>query len=406
LLLQKGAVFNEMIESYDGATGRLTRRLTVAGEYNHAPTYHYNTAFTQDSRHLVFTTARAGKSAIVSANLETGDIRVLAVADGIGAYYCGTNWGPYSAGSLGGGFCGNHICLAPASNWIVAVIGKRFMAVHHDTLEERVLIDDIGKEYVYGGPGCTSDGKAGVVTYAPEHPDVVAGRWPIKRDYWQALIEEYGGRPTVFVQADIESGEVQEVFREERAGCNHVQPNPVNPDIWLIDRDWPTTEEKRNIARVWVLNVRTKELTEIRPLNEYRFATHSTWNRTGERIYYHGPAKEGGQFVGVADISGRVLWEKVFRGGSVGHVSAHTQHEAILTDGLCSTNLISVMYYEEADAAGAPRIEILGSHNTDWQCMHWQYTHPHCQMSPDGKWVYYNRGSRGRSDVYVVKVAD
>lgn len=409
MLLEKGAVFNEMTETYDKVSGRLVRRLTVAGEYNHTPTYHFNTAFTQDSRHLVFTMARGGRSAIVSADVESGDIRVLAVTDGIGVYYCGANWGPYVPGSLGGGFCGNHTCLAPASNWIVAVVGKRFMAVHHDTLEEKVLIDDIGPGHVFGGPGCTGDGKYAVVTIAPEHPDVVAGTWPIRRRYMEALMEAYGGRPTVYVRAHIETGEVEEVFREERAGSNHVQPNPFNPDLWLIDRDWPeyadeTNPHRRSLTRAWVLNIRTKELTEIQPRNEWHIATHSTWNRTGERIYYHGRAKEGGQFLGVADASGAVIWETVIPGAVYGHVGTHTQAEAILTDGLFSQNLISAVYYEESGRSGPPRIEVIGSHDTDWDGMLWQYSHPHCQMSPDGKWICFNRAEKGRSDVYVIRV--
>ena len=412
MLLEKGAVLNEMTESYDRVSGRLVRRLTLVGEYNHTPTYHHGTAFTEDSRNLVFTMARGGRSAIVSADLQTGDIRVLAVTDGIGVYYCGTNWGPFVPGSLGGGFCGNHTCLAPASNWIVAVVGKRLMAVHHDTLEERVLIDDIGPGYVYGGPGCTGDGKYAVVTYAPEHPDVVAGKWPIKRRYWDALIEAYGGRPTVYVRANIETGEVDEAFREERAGSNHVQPNPFYPDLWLIDRDWPeyadyANPKRRSLTRVWVLNIRTHELTEIRPSNEYRIATHSTWNRTGERIYYHGAAKEGGQFLGVADVSGNVVWETVIKGAAFyGHVGTHAQAEAIITDGLFSENLLAAVYYEEAGAAGSPRIEVIGSHDTDWRTMLWQYGHPHPQMSPDGQWICFNRAQNGRSDVYVIKVTD
>jgi hypothetical protein len=97
-----------------------------------------------------------------------------------------------------------------------------------------------------------------------------------------------------------------------------------------------------------------------------------------------------------------VIWEHVFAAPYYGHVSVHTRADAIITDGLLTPDLITAIYYEERDAFGAPRIEVIARHGTEWGTIQGQYTHPHCHMSPDGRNVSYNRGEKGRTDVYVV----
>jgi hypothetical protein len=71
---------------------------------------------------------------------------------------------------------------------------------------------------------------------------------------------------------------------------------------------------------------------------------------------------------------------------------------------MVSENLITTLYYEEADAFGALRIEVLGRHDTQWRAMPGQFPHPHCHMSPDGKWLAYNRAQRKHSDVCVIQL--
>ncbi|MHB9025129.1 MAG: hypothetical protein ACYC7E_13310 [Armatimonadota bacterium] len=68
LLHRKGDAWNESSVALDPVTGRMVRRLTVAG-CNEKPTYHTNTAFTADDEFLVFASGRAGRSDIYTVDL-------------------------------------------------------------------------------------------------------------------------------------------------------------------------------------------------------------------------------------------------------------------------------------------------------------------------------------------------
>jgi hypothetical protein len=50
-----------------------------------------------------------------------------------------------------------------------------------------------------------------------------------------------------------------------------------------------------------------------------------------------------------------------------------------------------------------PVLNVLGAHNSG-NNTYGQHTHPHCLMSPDGKFISYNKGSQFKSDVYVLTV--
>ncbi|HSH78708.1 MAG TPA: hypothetical protein VLA19_09275, partial [Herpetosiphonaceae bacterium] len=130
---------------------------------------------------------------------------------------------------------------------------------------------------------------------------------------------------------------------------------------------------------------------------------HTNWNVRGDRVIYHGPSSRGGQYIGAIDRNGEVLWERWFPAPYYGHVSTHTRAEAIVTDGLLTPDLVTAIYYEDRDATGTPRIEVLARHATQWGSPPGQYSHPHCHMSPDGRWLSYNRSENGRCDVYLVR---
>ncbi len=58
--MKTGEKFNESNKFADQVTAKLTKKLTSRGLYNQTPTYHYNSAFTADSKYLVLATAREG----------------------------------------------------------------------------------------------------------------------------------------------------------------------------------------------------------------------------------------------------------------------------------------------------------------------------------------------------------
>ncbi len=410
ITMRPGETFNESTELVDAVTSRSTRRLTMSGAYNNTPTYHLNAAFSADSRYLVIGSARQGGSAVLRAEVETGELTVLAVTDGIGgagSLHTGGDLGPFAVGSAGGGFDGNGMALIQASGWVAACLGRSLRVYNVETLEERILIEDLGPEYRFGNPIGSIDGKKVIVTRVPAHPDLVAGLLRPTRAYRQACVEVWGGMPTTYLQVDIASGEVVEVFHETVLGSHHIQPCPADPDLWLIDRDappdfWAGGDERRS-TRAWLLNAKSKELTELAPLDEYGFQVHTNWNVRGDRVIYHGPSSRGGQYIGAIDRNGEVLWERWFPAPYYGHVSTHTRAEAIVTDGLLTPDLLTAIYYEDRDATGTPRIEVLARHATQWGSPPGQYSHPHCHMSPDGRWLSYNRSENGRCDVYLVR---
>jgi hypothetical protein len=417
--IDKGTTFNESTTFRDTATGRITRKLTSKGAFNSTPTYHYNTAFTEDSRYMVFATARNGQSAIVRAELETGELTVLAETQGFGRFGHGGHRQPFAAGPHGGGFSGTGTALMPRSGWVLATTDRHLIAVHIETLEEKVLIDDIGPEYMLRCPCGNHDGTKAYIPVGPEHPDVVAGDPMPERSFKEAIIDEFDGCPISILEIDIETGDKREIYSDPIAGCAHVQPSPCNPDLVLINRNLPPTfgyyGDMCESPRTHILNLSSGDLTPCRPQNEHQFQSHMNWNRSGDRIYYHGPAKEGHEqpvyeggelgemFIGVADTSGESLWEMNMPRYYYGHVSTHTTEEAIITDALVSDDLVTVLHYQETDKNGRPRIEVLARHETDWSAMPGQYPHPHCHMSPDGRWLSYNRAHNGRSDVFVVE---
>jgi len=380
--LRVGQCFNESSSFRDPLTGRSVRRLTSGRRWNQQPTYHLNVCFSADSRYLALATvAENGESALLRAEVATGELVVLATL-------------PAASGEA---FSGNNLSLIQASGWVAANTGPGLRLYRIKDGRERILIPPTGERGFSGHPSGSIDGKK---IFLPRR-----GR-PIQDSGVEC-------RPVTHLEIDIATGRQRELLVEERAQCNHVVPHPVHPDLLLIDRDWPPNfgsgGDRGQTSRVWVLNIRTSRLKEVRPRDTNRFQIHSNWSHRGDYIYYHGVSQDhklwtkGDNFVGVADREGRVVWEQVIPRFHYGHLGVHTRRDAMLIDGLVSDNQLALLHWQESDAAGLPRIEPLAQHDSDWSKGQWSHPHPH--MSPDGRWVSFNRGSDGRSDVCVVDLA-
>ncbi|MCC5929398.1 MAG: hypothetical protein JJU28_09155 [Cyclobacteriaceae bacterium] len=380
----KGTVFNESEMLADSVTGRALLRLTQYRDFNQTPTYHIHTGFSADSKTMVFASWNTdGESALMQGNVETGDIKVIAVVPK----------------EDHGHFNGNNICMVPATNMAAAVRGGKLYVYDLKTLEERMLLE-AGDGFGLGHPTGSTDGKTLYVTKMPRY----------RRD----IDDPYPAASSVYFAVDIESGKSKELFRDNSRN-NHTIVCPTNPDLLLIDRDLPPRfghgGDHGKTTRVWLLNIKTKELTEIRPLNPNRFQIHSNWSPDGKYVYYHGRSEhhtfpEGfsgrPHYIGVADQGGKVLWEQIFPNFSYGHISSHTTRNTIITDGLFFNNMISEIFWENINSQGIPDIHILGAHNSGSHTFG-QHAHPHCIMSPNGRFLSYNRGTQYRSDVYILR---
>lgn len=377
MALKKGDVFNESEVFDDPLTSKLTRRLTHKRDFNQTPTYHLNAAFSADSRHLVMAAWDVnGDSLLLKTEVTTGKTTVMAVL-------------PKDSGER---YNGNNVSMIQASGWVAANAGKTLRLCHLETLEEKILLDISGTQKRFGHPIGSIDG-AGV--FIPRLSNAV-------------VPHETKDVTATHLEVDIATGSVTELFEDVGRGCNHVVPNPVDPDLLLIDRDMPPGfghgGDKGQTTRVWVLHRKTGQVTEMRPKDERRFQIHSNWNCRGDRVFYHGTSAHGGHYIGAADIEGHIAFERHYPEFHYGHMCTHPCEDAMITDGLFTPNQIIAIYYTDLDLHGAPRLEVLARHDTDWTPKQ-QQCHPHCHVSPDGKWLSYNRGFEGtRSDVYVVRL--
>jgi hypothetical protein len=261
---------------------------------------------------------------------------------------------------------------------VCANTGKALRAYHLDTLAETIVLNPVqGTSH----PSGSIDGKK---IFFPLHGE---------RSYRGS-----GVVPVTHIEIDIATGRIRELFKEETANCHHVVECPTNPDLLLIDRDWPSKTAGPVKTRAWILNIKPRQLTELRPKDANPVSIHSNWSYRGEYVYYHGTSQKGqyptsstGHFIGVADVDGRVVWEGHFPTFFYGHTGSHTRGNIIITDGLFTPHLITAIHFEKLNSQGIPEIEILAQHNTNWAPG--QNNHPHPHVSPDGRWLSYNRGT-------------
>jgi hypothetical protein len=296
--------------------------------------------------------------------------------------------------------------MIPQSGKLVAGLSARMLKIFDvRTGKSEVLLPDVGSEFNLGHPIGDLEGKKVFVPKMKAIP-------PDTHDLIPYCSVEY-------LEIDLKSKNVKQVLVDEGKRNNHLIPYPKNPDLWLIDRDLPPRFAKGGdggkTTRCWILNIKTKELNEIRPQAQNRFQVHGNWNFEGSHIYYHGLALPPGKrenpksfignshYIGVANLQGKVVWEKQFPKSWYGHVSSHTKENLIVLDGLITENLITGIRWKKWEKSTKPEICLFGHHGSDWANIG-QHAHPHCQISPDGNWISFNRSYGGRSDVYALRI--
>lgn len=399
---RKGETWNESFEFPDEATTRLTRRLTTRRKYNHKPTYHIHQGFSPDNRYLPLCTYNAdGESALLRADVETGELKALDHAPADAAIRFTS---------------GNALGMIPTRPLVAYTHGGTVLLYDIHTLEKRVLHESPGTSF--GHPAGTADGQYIIVA----RNDIPYDRRADTRT------DPFSVLGVTFYRIDIDTGEVTEVFRDDTHRSSHVIPNPVDANLVIIDRDAPPHFGGPNcnadIPRNWVLDLRTGAVTPIEPRNGCHFTWHTNWNHSGDHVYYHGPSADPlprwlverygpdylppykgergrAHFVGVATRDGQTVWEQEFPVVYYGHSSSHATRDVIILDNVVIPDNFTAVYWREVDAQGIPRMEVLGRHNSDYVAG--QQSHPHAQMSTDGKWLSYNSGYGGRTDVYVLR---
>ncbi|MCC6453368.1 MAG: hypothetical protein IT328_00345 [Caldilineaceae bacterium] len=403
-MAQKGEAWNESEVYHDRWTLREVRRITTSGLYNQTPTYHTNVCFTEDGEFLIFGSAREGKSAIFRAHVSSGDItQLIESVDGVGGYaplhkQAGSSW----AAGVGNGMGVNGaMCIAPRSRWAVFTVARTLRAVHIETLEERTLIEDIGQEWVSGIPSIDLNEAYVTVPLVCAHPEVQQHKRASK-PYMEHFTN--GEMNLRVLQVPLAGGEVTTIYSEDGAGSAHMTHSPLDPDLLLIDRDFPPRfwgGSDGSTNRIWTLRPSTGALTELPSQDDACFQVHSVWSWDGEYVLYHGRSAQGGYYIGAIRPDGESYREYGFYGAPhYGHVSAMAGRPAIILDGNMSPDMLLWLYYDREQ----PRVEVIARHGTDWGALPGQYSHPHPHSDPTGRWISFNAAQRGRSDVFVVKI--
>ena len=372
-ILPQGGVFNESVWMVDSVTGRPVLRLTQNRDFNVVPTYHLNACFSADSRYIVFSTSSAGHgSAIIHADITNGDCRVIAHTE--------ERAKPIS------------ICIVPRSDYVASSSRGVITVYNLKTLDQRVLYKAPQGESC-SAAAASMDGSKIYVCQLPGNPQ--------NPHYYRMSV----------IEIEIATGRSKVIFSDTSRG-KHVIPNPVYPELLLIDRDFPSRQKSYTgllHTRSWIFNIKNGSLTEIRSNNPNRFYYHTNWSYDGKYVYYHGVAKNtnnhkkntNAHYIGVADLDGKVVWESTFPYFYYGHMCSHTQKHALFTDGLLFPNLITELDWSRIDTHNTPSIVIYGAHNSGSH-QFGQHAHPHCHMSPDAQKIAYNKGSEKRSDVYIL----
>jgi Tol biopolymer transport system component len=400
MLLSKGSTWNESQVYRDAVTLRNVRQVTTDGFYNQTANYHTKSGFTADGEQLVLATARDGYSTLLRCHIASGDLTtLLEPLAGTGGYAEAAR-GNYD---FDGGGVDSNFCVAPHSGWVVYSVGRAVRTVHLMTLEERMLIADVGDGWLPGRPSISPDETTVITPVIPVHPEIRAGRTPTM-DY-KAYFGKHGGAALRILAVPLSGGADSILYEETGIVSGHATFCPTDGDLILFDRD---RQDKRSRTaegepnRMWTLRLSTGERREMLPRDASRWQSHSVWSHDGTHIYYQGLAAGGGEYIGVMTRAGEVVQEYHFPDAIIhqGHVSAMPGRPAIILDGHLTTDMLLWLYYDSVQ----PRIEIIARHSNQHKSLPGQLAHVHPQATPDGRYISFNVAREGRADVYLVEV--
>ena len=400
-----GDVWNESEAYCDPDSGRRVRRLSTQGRINQTPTYHTNSGFTATGEHLAFVSVRQGASWIISAEVATGNLKALWRAPGIGdRSYIHRGMGLEFADVDGRGISGNRVCVAPKSHTAVFTCERRILAVDMDTCEPRILLDDCGDSWIFGAPCVSPDGKLVAIALSSSHPQLRVGQ-PVTRGY-----RTYPDHALRLISIPLSgAGDVDVLLERRPAQSAHCAFCPTDGNMLYYDLDLPPDYwggGDGKTPRIWLLDLRTRQARPLKEQYPGPFQTHQAWLWDGSAMAYHGRARSGGIYIGVAAVDGTTLWERCFpEARSYGHLTPDARRRALILDGDYSRDALQWLFWGDREKDG-PSLELIARHNTEWATVPGQYSHPHPLTDASGSWISYTAARDGRTDVSVVDVAE
>ena len=394
-----GETWNESEQRKDIVTGRTIRRLSTQGRINQTPTYHTNSGFSADGRYLVFVSVRDGCTYVLRAEVESGELCVVWQAKGIGdRNYIHRGMGLTGPDVDGRGISGNRLCIAPRSQYAVFTCERSLYAVDLHTFEARTLIEDIGREWIFGAPCVSPNEEYVAITVSSAHPDLVVGRSP-QRHY-----RDFPDHKLCIVRFPLKkSGRMEILYERQPAQSAHSAYCPTDDNLLYFDLDLPPRYwggGDGKTPRIWLLDLRQGKVRPLKDSYPGPFQTHQAWLWDGSAMGYHGSLPNGGVYIGITAVDGQMLWEHEFpQARFYGHLTPDAKRPALILDGDFTKDRLQWLYYDRQE----PRLEPICCHDTEWGSLPGQYSHPHPLTEASGRWVSYTAAKNGRSDVYVVE---
>lgn len=192
------------------------------------------------------------------------------------------------------------------------------------------------------------------------------------------------------VRVPVDGGEGQVLF-EENYWIGHVNTSPTQPDLLTFCHEGPW-EKVDN--RIWGLDMSTEKVWKIRPTVAGELVGHEYWFSDGIRIGYHGQTVQAKPMLGSIRFDNTERHEYDFP-GQTGHIFS-LDEQLIVGDG---GGIIRVW---KRDGNGYAGPCVLCRHDSG---MRTQESHPHPQISPDGRYVVFTSDRSRYCNVYTVPLA-
>lgn len=392
----KGDTWNESSTHKDPVSGRTVRRITTDGLWNeHAGKIATNTAFTDDGEHLVFIRAERGQYTLVKCHVPTGELtQLIDPVEGFARNIDATS-DSVSMYKDRGGLMPVRVRIIQRRRKVIYAYRETLRLVDLDTLEETVLIEDFGRDWVAKFLSVKHDGTLATFNVEPRNPVTMGGEPPSK--YYN---ERLAGNPQArrLFKISLADERVELLFDEDCPMSYGY--SSTNNDIVQISRKMDSGSKQQS----FIIRLSTGNVERVHPHSGGKKTLHAAGAWDGEHTYYHGRMRSGspGLFFGVSDMLGRTVWEHEFpEAHGPGHVAAVPHVQAILIDGNhLSHGKLSYLHFGEDE----PRIEDIVVHGNDWDGELGQRAHVHPQCDPTGRWIVYSVAKNKRSDMYVVKL--
>lgn len=399
--MDTGHTWNESERTIDPLTGRAVLRLTREGIINQGPTYHTNSAFAADGLACVLVSVRDGVTYVLKACVETGGLTVLWQSPGVGdRSYIHRGMEPDFPERNGLGISGNRLTIAPESRWAVFTCVRSIFAVHLDSLEVRTLLDDCGPEWIYGAPCVSPDEKWVTLCLSSAHPHYRLGK-PVTTPY-----VEFRNHRLQILRMPLAGGPPETLFEHGPAQSAHCAYCPCDANLLYFDLDLPPkywNGGDGKTPRIWLLDCAEGTARPLKDNYPGPFQVHQAWLWDGSAMAYHGPAQEGGAYIGLTAPDGRTIWEHTFpEAKQYGHLSPDPKRPALILDGDFAADRLQWIYYNRPK----PQLRPICLHNTEWDNPGGQYSHPHPQASPTGRHILFTHSRAGRTDVSIVEIED